>query len=271
MFNKILFQLLFSVLLAFNCFAAKVEEIKINSVYLGKESPLTIVIPDAYSVSDSLPVIFLLHGYSGDNNNYVKNIKELLSTVDALKIIVVCVNGENAWYMDSPVKKESRYESYIIKELIPFISDKYKVYRSGNKRGIAGLSMGGFGAVSLGFKNPSYFGYVGSTSGGMDILPFPGNWELNKVLGDQKDNMQQWKTYSPLYFIDNIDMKKIKFKLVLDCGKGDFFFEANNQFDTKLTKSGFAHEYLIAEGVHNWEYWNKTIPVHLNKFCEAVR
>jgi len=268
---KLFFAVVIFVLLGFNGFSAKVEQLKIMSAFLGKESPVNVILPDSYSTSDSLPVLFLLHGYGGDCGSYLLSYKSLMSNVDYLKIVVVCVNGEGSWYMDSPVKKESRYESYIIKELIPFISKQYKVYQSGNKRGVAGLSMGGFGAVYLGLRNPACFAYVGSTSGGVDIVPFPGHWGLNDLLGDQSEKLSQWQSHSPLYMIDFIDLKKVKFKLVLDCGKDDFFYDANNQFDEKLTQLGFFHEYLVSGGAHTWEYWNKTLPVHLNKFCETVK
>ncbi|MFM7024090.1 MAG: alpha/beta hydrolase [Flavobacteriales bacterium] len=268
MLNKFLFSILF--FLSLTSFAATVEEQVLKSSALGKDAAVSIVLPDGYATADSLPVLFLLHGYGGDNHSYIAKLKSLFSVVDTLDIVVVCVNGENSWYMDSPVKKESRYESYIIKELIPFINKKYKVFKAGSNRGIAGLSMGGFGSLYLSLRNPGYFGYVGSTSGGMDILPFPNNWELPLLLGPSSQ-AEVWKAHSPYYMLDKANPKQIRFKLVLDCGSEDFFFEVNNNFDRKLTTRGIPHEYFVSKGAHDWDYWGASIPVHLNKFCESVK
>ncbi|MCX6180835.1 MAG: alpha/beta hydrolase family protein [Bacteroidetes bacterium] len=263
----LLFAFVFSF---FHSFSANIDQRIVKSAFLGKDAPVSVVLPDSYANTDSLPVIFLLHGYGGDNNNYIDKVKDLLSIVDTLDVVLVCVNGENAWYMDSPLKMESAYESYIIKELIPFISKNYKVLKSGSSRGIAGLSMGGFGSLYLSLKNLGVFGYVGSTSGGVDILPFPRSWGLSALLGESSD-VKTWKNHSPYYMLDQVDVKQLKFKLVLDCGSEDFFFKVNNDFDAKLTELGVQHEYFVSKGAHDWIYWNKSIPVHLNKFCEAVK
>ncbi len=256
------------ILASIQLLAARVESIKISSVFLGKESPVNVVLPDVYDDSDSLPVLYLLHGHGGDCASYILSDMNLLSNVDLYKIIVVCVNGEASWYINSPVVKESAYDSYISDELFPYIA---KHYSMSSKRGVAGLSMGGFGSLSLALRHPSLFAYVGSTSGGVDILPFPKNWGLPVILGEQSTHIEQWKMYSPYYMLDNVDVQTLKFKLVLDCGSEDFFFAANNLFDQKLRKLGVKHEYFVSAGAHNWLYWNKTISVHINKFCEAVK
>ncbi len=241
-----------------------------ESKYLKRMIAFSLYYPKDSMIKDSLRSIILLNGYGGNEMSYPKSILSMDSLVNALKICVINVNGMNSWYMNSPRLKDLQYESYLMEELLPYLSSKYKIYKSGNKRGIAGLSMGGFGAVYLGMKHPKYFSYVGSSSGGLDILPFPKNWGLNSILGEQKDSLNQWLRNSPYYMIDSA-YTLYSVKLVIDCGSEDFFFTANNLFVEKLKAKGVKYEYIVSPGGHEWKYWNVHIPEHIVKFAEYVK
>ena len=88
-------------------------------------------------------------------------------------LIFVCPNGENSWYWDSPLNKDSQFETFVSRELVSYVDGHYRTLPSREKRAITGLSMGGHGALWLAIRHQDVFGAAGSTSGGLDIRPFP--------------------------------------------------------------------------------------------------
>ena len=243
----------------------------IESSYLKKQMKFKIILPSTYASLDSLPLIYLLHGYGGNENSYFNSLPNLQKLADSLSIVVVCVNGETSWYVNSIERDSLRYEDYIVKELIPFVNAHYKVGKTNKQHGIAGLSMGGYGSLYLAFKHPNLFAYVGGSSACVDVKPWHKNWGIQGVFGDVVLNAKVYENHSPFYMLDSISKESLKFKLVLDCGTEDFFFQDNQRFDKKLSDLGIKHDYFKSAGDHNWTYWRVSIPNHLKKFAEAVK
>ena len=97
------------------------------------------------------PVIYLLHGLTGHYNNWAEKTK-LEQYAANYNYIIVMPEGDNGWYTDSATVPNDKYESYIIKELIPEIDKKYRTKADRQNRAIAGLSMGGYGSIKIRFK-----------------------------------------------------------------------------------------------------------------------
>src|SRR5690606_13654335 len=143
-----------------------------------------VVLPDSYSRQDSLPVIYLLHGFGGNYKNWVDRAPTVKELADAFSMIIICLDGgKDSWYWDSPEDPTYRYETFFIQELIPWVDTHYKSRRSRSGRAITGLSMGGQGALYLSFRHQDLFGAAGSTAGGVDIRPFPKKWNMARHLG----------------------------------------------------------------------------------------
>ena len=243
----------------------------IESKYLNKVMRFKIILPSTYNSLDSLPLIYLLHGYGGNENSYHNYLLGLQKLADSLAILVVCVNGETSWYVNSIERDSLRYEDYLVKELIPFVDEHYKVGKTNKQHGIAGLSMGGFGSLFLAFKHPTLFSYVGGSSACVDLKPYPENWGIKKIFGDVLLNEKVYEQHSPYYMVDSISKESLKFKLVLDCGTEDFFFQDNQRFDKKLNDLGIKHDYFTTQGDHNWAYWRVSIPNHVKRFAKEVK
>jgi len=157
---------------------ATVDTVSFMSNQLHK--PVKFVIVQPKQNHGALPTVYLLHGYSGNYAGWVKIAPQLQDKADQLQINIVCPDAANSWYFDSPIDSSIRYESYIIKELIPYIDQHYSSINSRTKRAITGLSMGGHGGLYLSIRHLDVFGAAGSTSGGVDFRPFPNNWEIKK-------------------------------------------------------------------------------------------
>lgn len=98
-------------------------------------------------------------------------------------MIIVCPDGRNSWYWDSPVDPSMQMESFFTDCLIPTVDSLYRTMPARGGRAITGLSMGGHGALWLAWRHPDLFGAAGSMSGGVDIRPFPANWNMADRLG----------------------------------------------------------------------------------------
>ncbi|HIO26407.1 MAG TPA: esterase family protein, partial [Flavobacteriaceae bacterium] len=162
-----------------------------------KEIKAVVIKPDSYQNHKKLPVVYLLHGYSGNYSDWIKKVPEIKHYVDRYQLIIVCPDGNfNSWYLDSEIKKNSTYETYIAKELVSFIDKNYNTIAHRNGRAITGLSMGGHGALYVAFKNQDVFANAGSMSGGLDLRPFKDNWELDELLGNYENNPERWEENS---------------------------------------------------------------------------
>ncbi len=85
-----------------------------------------------------------------------------------------------------------RYESFVARELVVYVDGHYRTLPKRESRAIAGHSMGGHGAMFLSIRHPDQFSVVVCLSGGVDLRPFPDNWDIAKRLGSLKEDPDRW-------------------------------------------------------------------------------
>lgn len=247
----------------FSAKAAKIDTIQVFSTAMNKNIKTSVIMPDNYKKSDKkFPVVYLLHGYSGNYATWVKSFKELGEQVDKYNFIVIGVDGNySSWYFDSPIDPTFKYETYIINELVPFVDKNYKTIANCEGRAISGLSMGGHGALYLSFKHQDVFGAAGSMSGGVDIRPFPEKWEIKKRLGPITEFPENWEKNTVINMLELV--KENKLKLIIDCGVDDFFIDVNRELHHKMLALKINHDYIERPGKHNIEYWENSLKFQL--------
>lgn len=262
--NKIIAGL---VLLLFSAsiHAAQVDTVSVESRSMDKNIKVLAIIPDIAQVS-KCPVIYLLHGHGGCYDNWIQKKPQLPQIADEKGIIFICPDGENSWYWDSPKNSNMKYETFISSELIQYVDSHYNTIASKCGRAITGLSMGGHGAMWNAIRHPEVFGAVGSTSGGVDIRPFPDNWNMKEQLGEEKSNQKVWDEHTVINLVPN--MKNGELAMIIDCGYDDFFFEVNNKFHEALLAQGIDHDFYVRQGEHNNTYWNNSIDFQILFFCK---
>ncbi|NDW10542.1 alpha/beta hydrolase family protein [Dysgonomonas sp. 520] len=261
--SKIKLALFLTLCLVLNINAQTVETISVPSPKMGSEVKNVIILPAGYdrNANKNYPVLYLLHGYSGNHSSWVELKKELPEEASRLGMIIVCPDGKNAWYWDSPINPKMQYETYVSKELVGYIDKNYKTIQSPNGRAIAGLSMGGHGALWLAINHPDVFGACGSMSGGVDIRPFPNNWEMKKSIGSYKDNPKVWDDHTVMTQISKIEPNTLS--IIIDCGTEDFFFGVNEKLHQELRYRNIKHDYIVRPGAHNGPYWQNAIDYQL--------
>ena len=260
---KKLHYTLFLVLLFFSAQAAHVDTIQVFSPSMNKNIKTCVIVPDNYKKSKKkFPVVYLLHGYSGNYATWVKSFKEVSQQVDRYGFIAIGVDGNySSWYFNSPIDPTFKYETYIIDELVPFIDKKYKTIASREGRAISGLSMGGHGALYLSLKHQDVFGAAGSMSGGVDIRPFSEKWDIKNRLGAITDFPENWEKNTVVNLIELNQNNNLK--LIIDCGVDDFFIDVNRELHQKMLALKIDHDYIERPGKHNIDYWENSLKFQL--------
>lgn len=261
-------------------FSATVDSLKINSIAMNKTYKAAVVLPNSYTKNKTkFPVMYLLHGaygHFGDwlsktpNKNLVKNLS------DQYNIIIVMPEGETfSFYLDSPVNKESQFETYITQEVIQKVDQTYRTVSNKNGRVITGLSMGGHGALYLSAKHPDLFCAAGSMSGAVDMSVMLSRDTsgdvvrlMKPVFGDSSNDIKLYEKHAVLNLVER--MKENKLPLIIDCGIDDFLIEPNKELHRRLAYHKVEHDYIERPGAHTWEYWENALPFHVLFFNNII-
>ena len=241
--------------------AGTVETLNIHSDNMKKDIPAVVAVPESYAkTQETLPVVYLLHGFMSNYDGWNK-ITSLGELADRFHMILVCPDGADSWYFDSPTDHNFRYETYVSKEVVSYIDHHYRTIPEPKGRAITGLSMGGHGAMFVALRHKETFGAAGSISGGLDIRPYPKNWNISKHIGTIEQHRDQWEA---LTAINNFSqLKNGELALAIDCGVDDFFIKVNRTFHEALIKQKIDHDYTERAGGHTPKYWANSLPYQL--------
>lgn len=272
--------LFFLILLTATSFAQKgkvMEERSVKSTLMNKNVRYTIYLPSDYETSDrTYPVVYLLHGYTDDNTGWLQ-FGEINRLADAAiedgtipPMIIVMPNADSSWYINSYDGKE-KYEDFFIKEFMPTIEKTYRIKAEKRYRGIAGLSMGGYGTMILSLKHPELFSAAAPLSAAvfddtaLSTMPDQ-NYEntFAQLFGrglKGKDRLNHaWYDNSVLKIVETKSADEIKkVRYWIDCGDDDFLTKGNCLLHIALTDKAVPHEFRMRDGAHNWTYWRTGI------------
>jgi putative tributyrin esterase len=247
---------------------ARVQTIQFESKLVGKTLPYNVLLPIDYqqpaAKTKRYPVVYLLHGLTGHYTNWVEKT-QLANYSAAYDFIIVTPEGNDGWYTDSATVPSDKYESYILQELIPDVEKRFRAGSKREDRAIAGLSMGGYGAIKFGLKHPEKFAFAASLSGAFSVA----SWTEQdlKDPGAIRDSIMQ--TFGPANSETRAanDVSKLTREakpellpfLFIDCGTEDFLFNDNRQFVNLLLERKIQHEYRQLPGSHSWQFWDSQV------------
>lgn len=236
------------------------------------ERPLrySIYIPST-ATSNPVPAVYLLHGLGGRETDWEKfakistTLNQMIAAREIPPIAVVMPDGANSWYINSA--EHGDYETAIITDLVGHIEKHYPVSTKREGRYIAGLSMGGYGALRLAFHHPSVFSAAASLSGAM----FP---DVTSGEVFSKGQMRMFRNaygdpFSPdLFNESNIfgqipAMKKTgkPVRTFITVGDDDGFglYRGSIALYLALKDARLPVEMRITDGDHNWKLWRDEI------------
>ena len=258
-----------------------VETVQFRSQLVNAALPYNIILPPAYRVSRTTryPVLYLLHGHAGHYTDWLTRTN-VADYAAQYRMIVVMPEGNNSWYVDSAGVATDKYESYILQELIPDVDKRFRTIQSRYGRAVAGLSMGGYGAIKYGLKYPATFAFAASMSGAFGVTRYTenemggANWEpFLKIFGAPGSDVRKandvfeiarglspaWVGSLPYFY--------------LDCGTEDAaqHVKPNRELSEIFLEKKIAHEYRELPGTHSWAYWDQQVQEVLKIAARQVR
>lgn len=263
---KKIFFLIVLIFISIACTNNEPNTILLESNYLPSADTILIVTPENYNSNNFYPLIILLHGWSGNYQQW-NSIISLQDLANAYNFVIACPDGfYDSWYVNNPLKSEVQYEDFFWQDFVPFIKSNYSV--DSNNIFISGLSMGGHGAITLFLKSPQFFKSAASTSGILDLTFFPDRWSIKDGIGSIFDYPDVWKKNSAYYLLDSLG--NFNKKMFIDCGTEDFAYQVNFNFVKKCYDLGLDVKFISIPGTHSREHWKKMITEHFEFFYEQI-
>jgi putative tributyrin esterase len=276
----ILFSLIIAVLIADAGLLAQ-PIVRVDSFYmpsLGRTMKISILLPATYDQKNHYPVLYLLHGHSGGHDDWLMRTK-LKEYTQSVPLIVVMPDAENSWYVNSVEEPNDRFEDYLVKDLPHYIQKLYSVDTT--RQAIAGLSMGGYGALMLALRHPSLYKFSGSLSGaityprGMNDTTRPAERSLvpslRKAFGTKSDGFRNAHDLFSLYRQTPKDLLPYMYMVIGTQDVYRNFLPAHRAFTDLLRTYGAAYEYHELPGGHSWQFWDKEIQPLLVRMREVLK
>lgn len=237
-----------------------------NSQVLKKEVHLQILHPTPGKFEGPHPVLYLLHGLMVDETAWLRYTM-LEQYAKDKNLIIVMPDGGRSYYINQ--KNGPNYNRLITKELPQIIGSIFHVSDKKKDTFIAGMSMGGYGAMLAGLGNPDQYGKVMSISGVLDIESIYDNkskrlrtFEIENMFGENTPK----DTANDLYKLSNdlIDSDKQSPDLYLLCGNEDSLIGQNKEY-VDTFKDRLPIKQSFESGGHDFDYWNKAIKKVINE------
>jgi len=261
------------------------------------DNHVRVILPEGWSDTKSYPVLYLLHGGGGSYAEWTQNT-DIVTFSDAYQIIIAMPDSGKppvaGWYADW-VNGSRQWESFHIKDVIPYIES---TFHGNGERAVAGLSMGGYGAMYYAAKYPTLFKAAASFSGAVDIRladPVTGvvfvsvhqfeGTPSDKVWGDPILQDANWRAHNPTDLVNNLR----GLKLFIACGNGfpggthedpsnpgAYFIEGgayqmNLSFVRALNAAHIPHtDWFYGPGQHTWPYWQDDLHWALPQIMRAL-
>lgn len=274
-----LFGFLFFLCFASSSFAAtgRVECNTVPSKILNRPVSYCIVLPSSYDADKArhFPILYFLHGLGDNEQSFIHtgawNLTEDMREKGEMKeFLIVTPDGGASFYIDSKDGKD-RYEDFLLQEFFPFMEKRYRAAPGRGHRAIAGISMGGYGALHLAFRHPQLFVSVSAHSAALiEKLPLflgptpnsPRSRALGTVFGVPPDPAF-WERNSPLTLARTANLTGLQ--IYFDCGdEDDYGFDAGAAtLDKILTSRHIPHEYHLYPGRHDPAYFGEHLPASL--------
>lgn len=226
-----------------------------------------VVLPTGYDQSARLyPVLYLLHGHDGGHRNWIERTN-LLAQTARLPLIVVLPDAGNSWYTNSLARPEERFEEYVAREVPAFVDQNFRTLTYREARYVAGLSMGGYGALKLGLKYSGRFSLAGSFSGSTRAVADTAFPTVRDAFGPAGSAARAENDLLALARDARIAEGTYFY---IDCGTDDGLLASNRAFAEAMSARPLAYEYHEVPGAHGWELWDRRLPVFLKLVEERI-
>jgi putative tributyrin esterase len=249
-----------------------------RSEVLDKQTEAQVLLPRVGR--GPFPVLYLLHGISGDSTNWVRHSR-IEWYVRELPLIVVMPDGYRGFYTDN--EQGPAFARHFGVELIDFVDGNFRTRPERSARAIGGLSMGGYGALRIGLGFADKFISVNSHSGALGRSKADFSHEAEEA-GRHRDKPREFLAelrrifgarpngtdHDILLLAERAQQAGKLPHLLIDCGTEDFLLDDNRDFHRLLKDAGIPHDYREHKGAHDWDYWDRHVQDALTWHCRHL-
>ena len=213
--------------------------------------------------TDTMHTLFLLHGYTGKAGNWVPE-----DVVQKYRIAIVMPNAENSFYLNG-LSSGHAYQTMVGEELVDYVRKTFHLARCREDTFIAGMSMGGFGALHTGLAYPETFGKIAALSSALIVHsiahmkpgdnPVVANYDYYRECFGDLETVESRETNPEV----QIQLLKARGGIIPDifmcCGTEDFLLEGNRSMHEFLLREQIEHTYYESSGNHDMAFWSEYI------------
>ncbi len=239
--------------------------LKFFSESLGMQTEVYVVIPqrsaqgeigiDNNAKQEKYKCLYLLHGLSDDHSIWLRRTSiERYAADYGIAVVMPC--GGKSFYTD--MKYGMKYYTYIAKELPRVIQEFFNVSDKREDNYIAGLSMGGYGALKIGLREREHFCCAAGLSPCTDMNRRAGEWNdlFLAIFGEVKQVPDREDLFK---LVEEAAADTVKPRLYVGIGTEDFLYEENVRFRQKVESLALDFTYRESPGTHNWAFWDEYI------------
>lgn len=277
------------------------QTVEFFSPAVGRAMKYDIVLPPDYETSGKrYPVLYLLHGVMQNYTVWGRNLGAAFYARNLRELILVMPDGGNTWFVNyaaSAAGAKDQWEDHLVNDVIGNVDRSFRTIAQKEGRAIAGLSMGGFAAFSIGLRHPDMFASLGSTSGALayartkaeiiasgvpqpdrirtpaqeaeiaradefisqiiDIPSFSTQVERTPA-GQDFVTVEQAQSYDPFHIIYTVPKNELP-HMYIDAGTEDGLVTVAREYMTVLLINDVPFDFMQTRGKHNSEYWRRSI------------
>jgi len=241
----------------------------ISSAALGFNTHVEVIFPQVSTDAPAQKVLYLLHGLSDSCTAWLHKTR-IFEYARANQYIVIMPEVQRSFYSD--MTHGSKYFTYVSRELPEICEQIFNIKHKRETTFVAGLSMGGYGAMKCGLARPEFYAACASFSGALDMkarveatkdtvpTPFP---EMPAILGESFAYPDDADLF---YLADKTVKLAVKPRVLITCGNEDFLLEDNHRLIAHMQKLSYGHTYMEWPGAHTWDFWEACLPIAFDFF-----
>ena len=216
------------------------------------------IVTPKVSPNEHLPVLYLLHG-ANSNPAEIMERSEVVKLSTMHRLITVIPDADFSYYTNAKHKRHAQWEEVIAQDLPRDVETPFQTLPGREHTGVAGISMGGYGAAKLALKHPESYAFVGIMSGALDITRREASlqrwgqtWRIWTIFGIRPSARRDEDVF------DMVDRRPQNHNITWfeSCGKDDPLLGTNERFAHRLRSRGANVHVLTTPGGHDWNSWN---------------
>ena len=242
-----------------------------HSQALQREMAYCLLLPTDYETSKrSYPVLYLLHGLWGSENDWLA-LTNVAEQVKGLPLIVVMPQADDSWYVNAATRPEAKYEDYVFGDLVQEIESRYRAEKDRDGRFVAGLSMGGYGALKEGLKQPQRFAVVGAFSATANAARRVRLDVKTPAIAFGAADSETRKANDVMLLIGRSDPKSLPYIFVMTGFDDPVALEDSRAFLNVAQLMRVQYEYHELPARHDWPFWQKSLESFLRVLGPRIK